>query len=217
MDSSQIIEKSKLKFTFISLYQSDIEEYKRVLHTVPDDVEINYVCDDVVNVLTGEEVPFQSVASPVNSFGSMNSGVDPAYVKVFGQGIQSAVKQAILTEAQGELPVGRALAIKLDRGSPEYFIVSPTMRFHSEIADTINVYYSFKALLGIAKLHNINNILVPCLGVGAGRMPARRSAFQIKTALEAFYEVDTVGGVLDVFERDNLDTIRLHHKKMITF
>lgn len=175
------------KITFISIYEQDIETYKTILGDYPN---FCFVCGDVVEEITTAK--YDTIVSPANSFGFMESGIDSYYLRFFGNDLQIAVQNVIKQKYHGELPVGRGMLLKLknSKQNPKYFMVAPTMRSQNDVSNTINAYLSFKAILEVVeKTQLITSILVPCLATGIGRMNAKKSAKQIKMAMDAYLGV----------------------------
>lgn len=187
---------NNIQFTFISLYEADIESYKHVLSEYSN---VKFVCTDIIDELT-TNMQYDAVVSPSNSFGFMDRGADAAYIRFFGNGLQKSIQELIIEKYHGELVVGAGMMVDLNREeNPRYFISIPTARVPGDISTTTNVYYAFRALLNLLERskNNIKRVLVPCLGTGSGRMPSIRSAVQVKMAFDAF------NGVCD----DNLSVL----------
>lgn len=184
-----------IHFTFISLYEEDITNYKAVLTRS----NVGFVCNDIIDEMS-ECDKYDAVVSPANSFGFMDRGVDACYVRYFQNSLEKSVKDVIRTKYHGELIVGNGMVLDLNRvENPRFLINCPTARVPSDISSTTNVYYACRALLTLleknAKTYfengnehgRIKHILVPCLGAGSGRMPSKRSAIQVKSAFDSFY------------------------------
>lgn len=210
------IKKKSIKnttFTFISLQSEDIINYKSVLNQYDN---FDFVCSNIEDEMnTGK---YDVVVSPANSFGDMGGGIDYYYRKYFGNELQVNVKNIIKDKYHGELIVGNAFMIRLPRKkNPLYFIVAPTMREPSNVSGTINAYLAFKAILECLEKTNKypKNILIPCLAIGVGQMPAKRSAWQIKMAYDAFhgikYENSDIVSIYDIYDYDGWVGIRYNN------
>lgn len=129
-----------------------------------------------------------ALVSPANSFGFMDGGIDLVYSQRFGWGLQERLQTLLRAEHDGELPVGQAVIVPtLDAAIP-YLISAPTMRVPMDVADTLNAYLAFRAVLRAVKQHNrsgaprIDSVLCPGLGTAVGRMPHARCARQMLAA-----------------------------------
>jgi O-acetyl-ADP-ribose deacetylase (regulator of RNase III) len=107
--------------------------------------------------------------------------------------IQRRVQAKIRAEHHGELPVGQAIVVATDNAKLPFLIVAPTMRVPDRIADTVNLYLAFRAVLLVALRHNslgansIESLHVPALGTGVGAMPIGRAARQMAAAYESVF------------------------------
>lgn len=139
-----------------------------------------------------------AIASPCDSFGTMDGGADLAIVERHGDHVRDVVQQAILDEAHGELVVGRALVVPLEPVRPTWLVVAPTMRVPMRLPDgTVNPYLAMRAAVQ-AVLHGtvrdrrgrerparelIGSLAVPGLGTGTGRVDPMVAARQMVAAL----------------------------------
>lgn len=150
---------------------------------------------DVANVTVScssiVESEADAIASPANSFGFMDGGIDLVYSRFFGWELESRLKKLIAEQYYGELPVGQAIIIPTEHEKTPLLISAPTMRVPSDITGTVNVYLAFRAVL-IAVLehnkiskHKIKSILVPGLGTGIGNVPPEQAAYQMRQAYDA--------------------------------
>lgn len=175
------------KITFISIYEQDILTYKEILGNYKN---FSFVHGDVIEQM--ETGKYDTVVSPANSFGFMESGIDSYYLRYFGNDLQVAVQNVITRKYHGDLPVGRGMLLQLKKAvsNPKYFMVAPTTRSVNDVSATINAYLAFKAILEvIEKSQLVTSVLVPCLATGIGRMSAKKSAKQIKMAMDAYLKV----------------------------
>ncbi|XP_013415475.1 probable ADP-ribose 1''-phosphate phosphatase YML087W [Lingula anatina] len=158
----------------------------------------------------GKDAPSaDAIVSPANSFGFMDGGIDMVYTRHFGWQMQERLQEVIRKEYNGEVLVGQAAIIetfeggvkegsldwsKYNGGQPIKFLISaPTMRVPLEVADTVNAYLAFRAVILAVKKHNavpanepIRSVLCPGLGTAVGRMPPERCAFQMCRAFEVY-------------------------------
>lgn len=117
-----------------------------------------------------------ALVSPANSFGYMRGGIDGAYTKVFGQTLEMAVKSRILESWDGELPVGKAIAVRIpyppsvDERGVRWMVAAPTMRMPmSNVAGTPNVYLAAKAAFNVARRTPwLGRLACPGMGTGVG-------------------------------------------------
>jgi O-acetyl-ADP-ribose deacetylase (regulator of RNase III) len=147
-----------------------------------------------------EDVDFDCVNSPANSFGLMDGGFDEALAMYFGQEMVDRVQTRIITKYGGEQPVGTS---EIVRASPttddriRYVSVTPTMIIPENISGKDNIYMAMKAMLFTVEQHNnkverfklgqrINTLVCSGLGTGAGRVSAREAAFEMAKAYTSF-------------------------------
>jgi O-acetyl-ADP-ribose deacetylase (regulator of RNase III) len=160
-------------------------EWRSVFAAVPDVVVIEG------DILEGR---CDALVSPANSFGFMDGGIDLAYMRHFGNELQSRVQSRIRVEFLGELPVGQAMVVSTGHETVPYLVVAPTMRVPDRIGDTLNVYLAFRAMLLAVLAHNkssqrvIELLRVPALGTGIGAMPLNRAARQMHAAYVSVFE-----------------------------
>jgi O-acetyl-ADP-ribose deacetylase (regulator of RNase III) len=133
-------------------------------------------------------VPVDAVVSPANSFGFMTGGIDRVYSDRFGWHVQDRLKQIILREWDGELPIGLAIVIETDAPDLPFLIAAPTMRAPVSVANTLNAYLSFRAVLLAVRRHNLRRprsiraVACPGMGTGTGEMPTGVCAKQMRAA-----------------------------------
>lgn len=137
------------------------------------------------------DVPADAMVSPANSFGIMDGGLDLAIRDTLGLQVQEAVQRAIVEQHHGELPVGAAVVVPSGDGRWPFLVAAPTMRIPESVAQTVNAYLAFRAVLLAVKRHNeaagapvIRTLVCPGLGTGIGGMEARRCAAQMALALK---------------------------------
>ncbi len=136
------------------------------------------------------ELESEYVVTAGNSFGWMTGGMDLAVRNYYGIKIQDEIQRIIISQFQGELPVGESIVIDTLDLKKRYLIYAPTMRF-PEIIKPIDVFYVFANLL--LKYNNF-----ACCGLGAltGGISEKECAKQMKLAYE--YVLNKNRGVLDV-------------------
>ena len=154
------------------------------------DTPVGVVKGDILIAARG-----QALVSPANSFGWMDGGLDDDIARVYrtaGIDIQERVQAAIRIQAGGELPVGEAVVIPTPDGPFSHLISAPTMRKPHPVFWTQNAYQAFRAVLQATLLWNVPSaaldgipiqaIYCPGLATGAGMMPPRRAAHQMRRA-----------------------------------
>ncbi len=140
-----------------------------------------------VEVIHGDlfKVKADALLSPANSFGDMSGGIDQAIDGLYKGKAQPAVRDAIIRESLGELPVGQALVIEMGTKKFPYLICAPTMRIPGRLpVDSINSYLAMRAALVTIKLsdHPIRSLAMSCLCTGVGGMGYEEAALQLLTA-----------------------------------
>jgi len=176
-----------------------------------------------------------AIVSPANSFGFMDGGIDMVYINHFGWQMQHRLQALLRADYDGELPVGQAVIIKtlspndsvkkfedpkFNEGKLiKYLISAPTMRVPMDVIHSVNAYLAFRAVIQAVKEHNrtvensgdqITSVLCPGLGTAVGRMPAKRSAFQMRQA----YEIFALGRESPVTNPKCLSSVSKHHESM---
>jgi O-acetyl-ADP-ribose deacetylase (regulator of RNase III) len=137
---------------------------------------------------TSFDTPYYFV-SPANSLGSMNGGIDKAYMGMFNN-IQSKVKKSIkdlipefnnVTKlGRPYLPIGSAMKIPVEDG--DFLISSPTMLMPQPVQNTQNAYWATKAILKVWPKDG--TLFIPLMCCGYGRMSSEEAAKQMKKAVD---------------------------------
>lgn len=141
------------------------------------------------DIFSGE--PADAIISPANSFGVMDGGIDLAYTRFFGEYLPQRLQKRIIEKWHGEIPVGNAEIICIDREDYKYLISAPTMRVPQVIRFTANAYLAFRAAILAVIDHNENcsyqiaSILCPGLGTATGELPAEICARQMRLAYDS--------------------------------
>ena len=145
-------------------------------------------CNDV-EVIDGDifSQKADALVSPANSFGFMDGGLDLKISQKLGWGVEDRVRERIINDFSGEVPVGNALIVETGMDSFPYLISAPTMRVPMDVSKTVNAYLAFRAiLLEIEKFNKagnrISSIACPGLGTGEGRMKPDQCALQMREA-----------------------------------
>lgn len=145
----------------------------------------------------------------------MDGGLDLKYSQFFGWELERRLRNLLLTEHYGELPVGQAVIIETGHPAIRYLISAPTMRVPMNVAETVNAYLAFRAIIQATKAFNqtarepIAYILYPGLATGEGRMTPERCAFQMAQAYRICMlgELETMGGLAGAV-RGQLELLR---------
>ncbi|MDR1316267.1 MAG: macro domain-containing protein [Spirochaetales bacterium] len=160
------------------MVQAWLEEFKNY-----SNVEIS--CGNIFDIKA------DAIISPANSFGFMDGGIDLVYSGYFGGEIQKSLQNKIISDFNGELPVGRAAIIETKNNTIKYLVSCPTMRVPEIISNTVNAYLAFRAgLIEIinfnqTKSEKISSILCPGLGTLTGNISAKTCAKQMRYAYDA--------------------------------
>ncbi|MCB9759768.1 MAG: macro domain-containing protein [Alphaproteobacteria bacterium] len=171
---------------------------------------------DAITISTGDildaSLEADAIVSPANSFGYMDGGVDLAYSRYFGWGLQRRLQEHLMEAWHGELPVGQATLVPTEHPRVPWLISAPTMRVPTPVPQTVNAYLAFRAALLVAQAANeggagIHTLLCPGLATAVGRMPPERCAFQMHAAWLAAHEPAPFQG--------NLGALRELHYRMI--
>jgi O-acetyl-ADP-ribose deacetylase (regulator of RNase III) len=140
---------------------------------------------DDVDVIEGDYFSRSAGAmvSPANSFGIMDGGLDAAIRDQLGFTVQQRVQRVIIENHHGELPVGSAEVVETGDERWPMLVVAPTMRVPESVAQTLNAYLAFRAVLLACKGAAIESVVCCGLGTGIGGMEPARAAVQMRMAL----------------------------------
>jgi O-acetyl-ADP-ribose deacetylase (regulator of RNase III) len=140
---------------------------------------------DDVEVFQGDYFAHEAEAmvSPANSFGIMDGGLDAAIRDVLGFAVQKAAQQIIVERHHGEMPVGAAEIVDTHDARWPKLVVAPTMRVPEVVAQTLNAYLAFRAILLACARANIGSVVCCGLATGIGAMEPARCALQMRMAL----------------------------------
>jgi len=180
-----------MNITVVDINKGFIETFERVLNS-----DFPHLSDSVETVIGSfsEVEDAEAVVSPGNSFGFMTGGIDKAFRDYFGEEVEHRTKQAIYDECLGELNVGSAIMIETDNSVYPFLVYAPTMRVPSVIKGTDSVYRAVWAALKEVFNHNhqphavlqIEHLVIPGMGTGAGKMPFEKAAGQMLLAIDNF-------------------------------
>jgi len=149
-----------------------------------------------ITALTGSilEIPCDAVVSPANSFGFMDGGVDYAYSRRFGWGVQERLQNEIRRLPFGELLVGQALLVATNDQDIRYVISAPTMRVPRRILDPMDVYLASRAAIKCAVDAGLDHIAFPGMGTGCGDLSFDVAARAMALGIEAGYRGEEFPG-----------------------
>ena len=124
-----------------------------------------------------------AIVSPANSFGIMDGGIDKEIIEQLGMSLEIKLKKIIADDYFGELCIGNAVVVPIDKPNFKYMIAAPTMRVPMNVSQTTNAYIAFRAMLIEALNHNsIESIATPMFCTGIGKMNYKVAATQMKIA-----------------------------------
>ena len=178
-----------MKFIFFDISKEKITDYKNVLNPLKSKVDMNFICADLLNLITKIKDNI-IIVSPANSYGDMTGGIDRDICKINDK-IQYLVKKQIEKSKFIDLdnnkliPVGHCDLVQINNKTS--VMIAPTMKRPKDISNTENVFLAFKAmLLYLTNVQNLQNsvILCPCLGTGCGNMDSKKSAEQVLNAFK---------------------------------
>ncbi len=161
-----------------------------------------------------------AIVSPANSFGFMDGGIELLYSQHFGWDVEQRVREVLLREHDGELPVGQAIVVETGHAQVKFLISAPTMRVPMDVSKTANAHLAFRAVLRAVRSFNqarpdaIRTVLCPGLATGEGRMPPERCAFQMRLAYQVCVQDQALrkGGLAAAVEQ-HLSLIGGHEPK----
>lgn len=142
--------------------------------------------EENVSIVEGDitKLKCDAMASPANSFGFMDGGLDYALSERFGWDLEKRLQKQIKELPEGELLVGQAIVLETGDKDVPFLISAPTMRIPTNfnIDTSVNAYLAMKAILIKAKADDrISSVAIPGLCTGVGRMQpliAARQMFQ---------------------------------------
>jgi O-acetyl-ADP-ribose deacetylase (regulator of RNase III) len=153
------------------------------------------------------QLPADAIVSPANSFGIMDGGIDLAIRDQLGYGVESKIQSIILDKHHGELHIGCAEIVETGRERYPYLICAPTMRIPERVANTLNAYIAFRAILLACERHNqqqgqrsINTLLCCGLAAGVGGMAPETCAGQMLMAYKTMLFPPVIGRYESIHE-----------------
>lgn len=117
-----------------------------------------------------------AVVSPANSHGIMRGGVDLAYTRHFGPGVEAAVRAKIARIHGDLLPVGDALAVPTGDAVIPYLVSAPTMETPRRLSGPEPVLAATRAAVRCALAEGYESLAFPGMGTGTGGLGADTAA-----------------------------------------
>lgn len=168
----------------------------------------NWLCDEwhkyfddmpeikiINNCVDLENMNYDCVVSPANSFGIMDGGFDGVLINYFGYGLMKRVQDKIKAEYAGEQPVGTCLIVETGNKKHPYLAHTPTMRIPRTIKEYDTIYNTMRAmLLEVRKYPDIKTVLCTGLGTATGKIPpiiaARQMYLAYKNVMQPSKQID---------------------------
>lgn len=142
------------------------------------------VAADVINaghsieIMRGDIVKLTvaAVVSPANSQGYMRGGVDFAYTRHFGPGVEAALRAKIAALPGALLPVGEALAVPTNDTVIPCLVSAPTMETPRRLSGPEPVFAASKAAVRCTLAEGCESLAFPGMGTGTGCLAADTAA-----------------------------------------
>ena len=124
----------------------------------------------ILQTATGDitALTVDAVVSPANSYGHMRGGVDLAYAKRFGPGLEKTLQAKIAALPQGLLPVGEALCVRTGDAVIPYLISAPTMKTPMRLSGPAPIQAASRAAAACAQREGVASLAFPGMGTGTG-------------------------------------------------
>lgn len=171
---------------------------------------IRVIKSDVKDLVKNNKIT--ALISPANSFGFMNGGIDKVYMDMFPniqRTVQNKIEAIGLETNMGKcyLPIGSAITVNTNDSICPFLMVVPTMFLPCDIRGTNNIFYSFTAILFIAKNNLDYTIACPGLGTGVGMLLPKDAVDQMELAVNKVDRViqnDNYVHLVKYCDKDNL-------------
>lgn len=139
--------------------------------------EVTVELGDLLQVASGV------IVSPANSQGFMDGGIDRAYAGFFGSDFARLVRDSVLRQPEGHLPVGAAIALPTGHARIHHVVVAPTM-FSPEHVPRQNAYRALRAALRVMSSQpELGDVLFsPGLCTLVGQVPPDEAAEEMAAA-----------------------------------
>lgn len=154
----------------------------------PSDAVVSTATTDVRALLGRPKTAF---VSPANSLCFMDGGIDAQY-RCMWPGVEGMVKSRVQALGfksklgRSYLPLASALAVDTGDWQRSWLIAAPTMWLPQDVSATRNAYCACLAALHMAAKLPIDELVVPALCCGYGKMAPPESAAQCMQALVDF-------------------------------
>ncbi len=164
------------------------------------------------------DVDADSIVTPTNSFGFMESGLDYQMTQFFGRAIEEKVQAAIRSSHGGELIIGAAQVVPTGHAKLRHVVAAPTMRVPEDVSGTVNCYLAFRATLLAVRAWNdthpgsIAALAVSGLATGNGSLAPRLCGKQMRAAYDhvlggKVYEYPYIGDAIQEHEELLAETV----------
>jgi O-acetyl-ADP-ribose deacetylase (regulator of RNase III) len=176
-----------MKIIFFDLCKEKIKIYKKILNIINEknhSIKLEFYNNNLLDLV--ENIKFNYIVSPANSYGAMTGGIDTDICNLdetIQTKVYNHVKLSPFFDMDNEhyIPVGICEQVKINNLLT--ILMAPTMKHPKDISDTNNVFLAFNAILitlqSLSYHHHNLVIMCPCLGTGCGNMDAEKSAKQI--------------------------------------
>ncbi len=161
------------------------------------------------------DLQYDVIISPANSFGELQGGIDMAYYINLGRNdLQEYIYDLIKTHYHGEILIGQYCIVNLQKmqqqkfgeiryAKPQFLVLAPTMTVPLTVIGTRNAYYYMYAVLSCMDVlldkTNMRTVLCPVPCTGVGEMPINMAVFQMETA---FLARKKTGPIYEIYDYD---------------
>lgn len=124
-----------------------------------------------------------------NSLGFLHEGLELAIALKLGPQMEGRLRETLLREHGGLLPVGQAVGLATEDPRWPLFFFAPTTWVPMDIDGTIHPYLAARAAFRLWQQQpdagvRVWHMLMPGLGTGPGRVPAQVCAQQMRRAYD---------------------------------
>ncbi len=152
----------------------------------------NYQFEDIEpapDVLQGDvfEVSADALILPGNAFGFLDRGLEMEVCEHWGFEVQDLIRDTVRGEFHGELLVGQAARIPLERDGYRYLIYVAQSRTPGRLEGTLGAYLAARGALAAvrdAPQGTISSVVLPGIGTGKAGLHPAVSARQVRYAYE---------------------------------
>jgi O-acetyl-ADP-ribose deacetylase (regulator of RNase III) len=168
------------------------------------------------------DLQYDILISPANSFGELKGGIDMAYYKLLGrEKLADRVSKYIRNYADGEIHIGDFGIVPIGEAdqTQTYLVLCPTMVVPMTLpADSRNAYYYMRAVLkAIRKLSNTiysgknMSVLCPLPCVGVGGMNHKLAAKQMRIGIESMHGQGVIHAINMTKKEEDDNKFKLPH------